>query len=210
MAQRRPIDVAVTKTYGAVLATTLGLFGIIAIWVWLTSDFNGRQFPYLNTAFVLSWLIGIAMVVSVLEYARRRPADAQMTWGSAMIGSMWVFLIMFWVYGVIPHQWLTFADNELGWRADNFLIGPSLWFTPDAVVDAAGNEIAPAEGILEWLLPFDLTYLVVRDVIAVVIYGFVLGMNVAMMSVWQNRGKEAPADDIEQSTYGRPLVREGV
>ena len=36
-----------------------------------------------------------------------------------------------------------------------------------------------------------------------------LGANIAMFNVWQNRGKVAPAE-VEQSTYGRPLVREGV
>ena len=25
---------------------------------------------------------------------------------------------MFWVYGMVPHLWLTWADNELKWRPD--------------------------------------------------------------------------------------------
>jgi hypothetical protein len=195
VAQRRPIDVAVKKFYGAMLTVTVALFGVIAVWVGLTRDTNHRQAPYLNTAFVLSWLIGLAMSVGILEFARRRPVGARLTWGQAYLGAAYAFFLLFWVYGVVPHQWLTFADNELTWRVDKMLIGPKVGFTD-------------GEGIIEWLLPFDVTYLVVRDIIAVTIYGLFLGANVAMFSVWQARGKVAPTD-VEQSTYGRPLVREG-
>lgn len=197
MAQRRPIDVAVQKFYGAMLAATVGLFGVVALWVWRTSDTNLRQAPYLNTAFVLSWLIALVLAVGILEYSKRRPDDAPVTWGEAFIGATYVFLLLFWIYGVVPHQWLTFADNELSWRVDKQLIGPtSLGFTD-------------GEGLLQWALPFEVTYLVVRDIIVVAIYGLGLVANVAMWSVWQSRGRLAPTD-VEQSTYGRPLVREGV
>ena len=37
---------------------------------------------------------------------------------------MIVFFLMFWVYGVVPHQFLTWADNELNWRSDKILFGP--------------------------------------------------------------------------------------
>lgn len=196
MAQRRPIDVAVMKLYGAFLAVTVGLFGLVALWVGLTRDDNGAQPPYLNTALVLSWLIGVALAVGILEYAKRRPADATLTWGEAFLGAMYVFLLLFWIYGVVPHQWLTFADNELSWRVDKMLVGPTnIGFTD-------------GEGIVEWLLPFDITYLVVRDIIATTIYILGLVANVAMWSAWQSRGKVAPTE-VEQSTYGRPLVREG-
>jgi hypothetical protein len=185
------------KLYGAMIATTVGLFGVIALWVGLTHDDTGAQPSYLNTAFVLSWLISLVLAAGILEYARRRPADAHLSWGEAFVGATYVFLLLFWIYGVVPHQWLTFADNELSWRVDKMLVGPTnIGFTD-------------GEGIIEWLLPFDITYLVVRDIIAVTIYILALVANVAMWSVWQARGKVAPTE-VEQSTYGRPLVREGV
>ena len=40
MAQRRPIDVAVMKMYGAMLVTTVGLIGIVTLWVALTRGDN--------------------------------------------------------------------------------------------------------------------------------------------------------------------------
>ena len=59
MAQKRPVDVVVTKFYGAMITSTVAIFGIVALWVGLTRDANGRQFPFLNTAFVLSWITRI-------------------------------------------------------------------------------------------------------------------------------------------------------
>ena len=53
-----------------------------------------------------------------------------------------------------------------------------------------------------------MTYQVIRDLVAVVIYGIALGGNVVMWRQWQERGK---ADDAPKPTseYGRPLIREG-
>jgi len=104
--------------------------------------------------------------------------------------------LLFWIYGVVPHQWLTFASNDLSWRADRELIGPT------------GLGFTNGEGILQWALPFKLNYLVVGDLIVVVMYGLALVANVALWSIWQDRGKEAPPE-IETSTYGRPILREG-
>ncbi len=196
MAQRRPIDVAVIKVYGAMLMATVGLIGFITIWVALTRADNQQAAPFMNTAFVLSWLISLLLNAGILEYARRRPAGTPVSWGEANVGALYVFFLLFWIYGVVPHQFLTYADNELAWRVDRLLVGPSVGFTN-------------GEGLLSWGLPFQVTYLVIRDILAVLIYGLGLAANVAMFNVWQNRGAVAPTE-VEQSTYGRPLVREGV
>ena len=112
-----------------------------------------------------------------------------------MIFATYVFFILWWVYGVVPHQWLTWADSELNWRPDRFLVGPELPWTGD-------------RGIVEWALPFTMTYRVIRDLVAVIIYGVALGGNVVMWKQWQNRGKDKDAPK-PTSEYGRPLVREG-
>ncbi|MBW3576008.1 MAG: undecaprenyl/decaprenyl-phosphate alpha-N-acetylglucosaminyl 1-phosphate transferase [Actinobacteria bacterium] len=63
-------------------------------------------------------------------------------------------------YGVVPHQWLTWAENELNWRSDQLLAGPGEIFTT--------------------VLPFELTYLVLKDIVATIIYGgFLAAMGVA-------------------------------
>ncbi len=143
-------------------------------------------------ALVTSTLIGIlGLVIPFNWFAKRRPVGAVLTWGQAMVAATWAFFIMFWWYGVIPHQWLTLADNEWNWRPDRFWHGPSF---------------GASDGVLT-KLPFDLHYQHARDLIAVAIYGVALAGNVVMWVIWQNRGKKAPSTELERSSYGRPLVR---
>lgn len=143
-------------------------------------------------ALITSALIGIlGMIIPFNYFLKRRPVGAPLTWGQAMLAAVWAFFIMFWWYGVIPHQWLTLADNEWNWRPDRFWHGPSL---------------GASDGILT-KLPFDLHYQHARDFVVVGIYGLALVLNVVMWVIWQNRGKKAPGTEVERSTYGRPLVR---
>jgi hypothetical protein len=102
-----------------------------------------------------------------------------------MVAAAFAYLILFFAYGVVPHQWLTFADNELSWRSDKILNGPGDVFTK---------------------LPFTLTYQVIRDAIATGIYIVFLAVQIAIWAVWQGRGKTTPKE-IETSSYGRPLVK---
>ena len=146
-------------------------------------------------AFTLSVIVTVAISGGVIAYMKRRTVGVPVTWGEAMFGAMIVFFLMFWVYGVVPHQWLAWADNELNWRTDKLFVGPG------------GILRAQAHG---GSFPFTITYVVIRDLIAVGIYGAALTANVAMFAMWQNRGKKAAtADEMERSSFGRPLVREG-
>ncbi len=140
-------------------------------------------------AFVLSLAATLGPIAVALRYMRRRPADAPLSWGEAAAAATFVFFVLFMAYGVVPHQWLTWADNELGWRPDKFLVGP-------------GKIFATA-------LPFELTYLVLRDVVVSIIYGAFLAAQVVLWKVWQDRGKAKPGDraQLETSPFGRPLVK---
>jgi len=136
-------------------------------------------------AFVVSLVaLGLSVAV-VLAVARSRPVGAPVTWGEAMLASTYAFFVMFIAYGIVPHQWLAWADNELNWRADKILYGP-------------GDLLAK--------LPFTLTYQVIRDLIAAGLYVVFLGAQVFLWSMWQNRGKTKPAE-LPVSSYGRPLVK---
>lgn len=146
-------------------------------------------------AFTLSLAVTVVIMAAVLVYMRMRPAGAPLTWGEAMLGSMIAFFAMFWIYAVLPHQWLAWADNELNWRSDKLFVGPG------------GILKAQAQG---GSFPFTITYVVIRDVIAVGIYVVALGSHVALWMLWQNRGKRSEAAEaVEVSSFGRPLVREG-
>lgn len=147
-------------------------------------------------AFVASLIVTAILTGGILAYQKRRPADQVVTWGEAMFGSMVVFFLMFWVYGVVPHQWLTWADNELNWRSDKILFGPF--------------DIFRSQEDGGWS-PIRINYVVIRDFIAVGIYIVALAANLWMWTAWQKRG-ETQADDKtpERSTFGRPIMKEGV
>ena len=145
-------------------------------------------------AFTLSVVVAFVLTGVILGYMKRRPVGTPLTWGEAMFGAMVVFFLLFWIYGVVPHQWLAWADNELNWRADKLFVGPG------------GVLRAQAQG---GSFPFTITYVVIRDVIAVLIYGIAIGGNVAFWAMWQKRGEAKAAKPAEVSTFGRPLVREG-
>lgn len=140
-------------------------------------------------AFVVSFVVAVASIVGGMAYMKRRPVDASLTWGEAMAAAAFVYFVLFLAYGVVPHQWLTWADNELNWRSDRLLLGPGEVFAT--------------------VLPFELTYLVLRDVVVSAIYGGFLVGHIAVWSAWQNRGKPKPKDrpELETSPFGRPLVK---
>lgn len=144
-------------------------------------------------AFTASCIVLVLLMVPIVVYRGRRPVGATLTWGEAMVAATYCFLILFWAYGVVPHQWLTWADNDLKWRPDKFLYGPGDILKPRA---RGGN------------LPLTITYQTLRDLIAVGIYGVLLGLNIALWPWWQNRNK-TKTKAVEVSAFGRPLVREG-
>ena len=144
-------------------------------------------------ALVVSILISLVMAGGIAWYGKRRPADDPMTWGESMLFAIYIYFLLFVVFGIVPHQWLTLAENEWSFRADR------IW-------DAWGLITAQSRG--GWF-PFEVTYRVISDFIAVVIYNIYLGAMIVMWMQWQNRGKAKPSADVVTSSYGRPLVKRG-
>ena len=150
-------------------------------------------------AFIVSLLLTVAMVAPIFPYAKRRPVGTPLTWGEAMLGATYIFFIIFWVYGVVPHQFLTWADSELNWRPDVVWLGPGGQLT--LPFDIASLDTP-------WF-PVQVSARAIRDVIATVIYVVFLGLQMWIWSWGQKRGdRAAAATAIEPtSTYGRPLVK---
>lgn len=177
------------------IGISVGFFGVLVLWFALTKAVDP---PYLNVGLTGSWIISCLAIYGILKYAQKRPPGKSLTWGEAMVGSTLVFALMFWVYGVVPHLWITFSDSELAWRSSRGFGGPTLpsWISADK------------EQILVWLLPFDLNYQVLRDTVAVIIYAIALTGNVVLFSIWQKRGLPEPDEMGETSKYGRPLIEQ--
>lgn len=143
-------------------------------------------------AFVGSIIISILLIASITWFARRRPAGTSLSWGEAMLAATYAFFGLFWVYGVVPHQWLTYAEAELGWRPDRYLAGPS---GTGALTD----------------VPMNISYETLSHLVAVTIYGIFLGIHVALWAIWQGRGdkvdRRRKALEEKTTAYGRPLAR---
>ncbi len=145
-------------------------------------------------ALIFSTLITAALAGLVYVYATRRPQGTPVTWGEAMLGAIYTFFVMFMIFGVVPHQWLTVAENEWSFRVDRK-------FT------AWGLIVPQSDG--GWF-PFDITLRAVSDTIASVIYIIALGLMIKMFIDWQNRSQVKKGSDVvPTSTYGRPLVKRG-
>jgi len=150
------------------------------------------KWPGMNQAFLFSFILTVVLTLAVIPIGTRRPVGKPLSWGEAMGGASYGFAIMFLAYGVVPHQWLTHVQNELGWRADKPFLGPGGILEPKST----GGSF-----------PFAISYLQVGDAIVVGIYLFFVALNVYMWSWWQKRGKAVASTEVATSTYGRPLVR---
>ena len=154
-------------------------------------------------AFIFSSILALAMVGVIVRVAGRRPAGTPLTWGEAFVAGIFVFTLLFLLYGVIPHQWLAWADNELEWRSDKVGIpmGPikSGPFIKDHLLFSEGIPLPNGA--------FIVTAEVLRDIIAAGLYIVFLLAQIKMWLWWQKRGQR-PAETPElTSAYGRPLVR---
>lgn len=149
------------------------------------------RWPGVNQAFLFSFVVTTVMSLVVIPIGQRRKFDRKATWGEAMLGSAYIFLVLFLAFGVVPHQFIDHADKELGWRKDKLVYGPFNILKSDTV----GGSF-----------PITISYEAIRDIIVVVIHVFYIGLMVYLFSWWQKRGV-VTAKEVVSSSYGRPLVK---
>jgi hypothetical protein len=139
-------------------------------------------------AFLTALIVAILCDIAVVVYSKRRPVGKYLTWGEAMLAATFAFVLFNLWYGVIPHQWITLADNEWGWRSDRIVYGPLDVLEPNRFV------------------PMTISYQVLRDIIVTLIYGVGLGLQIFHWVQWNERGKKTE-EVVPTTTYGRPLAR---
>lgn len=154
-------------------------------------------------AFFMSLVILGLLLAPVVPLSKRRKVGTPLTWGEAMVASAYVFFVMFWVYGIVPHQWLTWADAELQWSPSRVWLGPGV--SSDIVLPLIHTHIGQG-----WrqAFPMNIHAEVLRDIIATLIYVVALGANMYLFTWWQKRG-ERTTKPVPTSTFGRPLVKRG-
>ena len=191
----------ITKTHlkvqGFIVASLLVLPMGIAFLMWLADGTQRGGFAsaqIIAVRYIASVVVFMVLMVPFFWAAKRRPAGTPLTWGEAMIGATWAFAVLFWLYGVLPHEFLNWADSGLGWRPDKKILGPEgswgTWW-------GFWNDI-----------PLTVTKETIRDVVAVLIYGVGLGGFIWACAFWNDRVKKAAAASAIEpvSAYGRPLV----
>lgn len=142
---------------------------------------------FASVPFAGSLIVSLVMVGAIVWYSKKRPQGAELTWGTAMVAAFYVTALMFWYFGVVPDQWMKHAEGTLAMRSDAILAGPG------------------STGWFEWF-PVRITKSTVADFVTVNIYMIGLAVSIALWAVWQGRGA-TPTDEVEKSTFGRPLVK---
>jgi hypothetical protein len=141
-------------------------------------------------ALVTSIVITALMIAGVIEYGKRRPVDRQTSWGEAMLGSAFVFMLLLMVFGVVPDRWVRLTDNEWGWSVEKML------FTEGQFID--GNPIT--------FPPMRMDLKKVSDIVVVIQHIVALVGLPLLWLWWQKRDqKKAVAEPV--SYFGRPLVK---
>jgi hypothetical protein len=155
---------------------------------------------FLRPAGRLIWfsLITIVMLIPVLVMLRRPKSERPTTWAQAMAGAVYVFALLLLAYAIIPHEWITFADNYLQWGKDKYVI--------------KSTTAIPFATSLNW--PFSVDMQAVRDVVAVGIYVVFFAINIALFVLWQDRKTRTEDEEekpvvVGRSRFGRPLKAKG-
>jgi hypothetical protein len=182
-------------------AVAYSLFAIIPIVGWIiagllpdTANIADWELDAIIVDLVLLALVahGLLMVVS----RKPKPVDEPASWVECFLGAVAVFALMALAYGVIPHEWLTYANSYIKWGDTSkfvFRSGQDMLFFP-------------------WHWPFNLDYPALRDIVVTMIYGAMLGLNIVLFAAWQKRNVvvEKPAEDAtpaKRSRFGRPVRR---
>src|SRR5919206_765268 len=147
-------------------------------------------------AFVSSLVVLLLGISAAMFVGHRRPVGTPLTWGEAFLAATFGFGLMILAYGIIPHQWLNFADNELLWRPDRILLGIS---TSGIKFGDAAKAIGGSGRIL-------VNYQALRDIVAATLYIVFLGGQMVLWSIWQKRGRTKGGLE-PTSRFGRPVIR---
>jgi hypothetical protein len=115
--------------------------------------------------------------------------NQKMTWARATFAAFLTWIELVIIFGIVPSEWLNFAQTELDWSAQRV----ALTVPPFLVL---GNDV-------------DISYAMVKDSISMGWHIFTLGAG-AILAIQIQKIKEGRPPSAEKpepkSPYGRPLV----
>ncbi|HXV71995.1 MAG TPA: hypothetical protein VEB69_11410 [Acidimicrobiia bacterium] len=185
-----------------------GLLGLVLGFIWIhwsslpeTEMVNGVEMPvvvdYLNwwprgTIWKgLGYLVVLGATTMVLLGATFLwVLNQRMTWARATVAAMITFTALVFFFGMVPSEWLNFAQTDLDWSSQRVAVT-----IPPVLV--LGNEI-------------NISYAVIKDSIQMAYSLGLLGVAAVLAIQIQKikEGRPAGSAPVEKkSPYGRPLVR---
>ncbi|MDX1467827.1 MAG: hypothetical protein R3258_00650 [Acidimicrobiia bacterium] len=194
------------KLIGATLLV-LGLVGLALAVFWIhwssypeTELVDGVAVPYVVDHFNwfprgalwkgIGYLIaGGAATFAMIGAAFLWVLNQKMTWARATIAAMIAWFALVFFFGIVPSEWLNFAQTDLEWGND-----PAITIPPFLVL---GNEVS-------------LSWAAIKDSISMGYHLVMLGVAGALAIGIQKMKDGRPAHkqpDALTSPYGRPLVK---
>jgi hypothetical protein len=161
---------------------------VVAVLASLRNVFALRNLSQEPGRFFISLILTAVAFAAFMRLVKRPKSELPATWAQSMLGALAVFALFLLVYGVVPHEWLTWADSKLGLREDKILLDTR---------------------------PIKFSGRALRDIVAATLYIVFLGMNTVMWMMWQKRGtakpKPAPAaatpEPAGTSAFSRPVTK---
>ena len=126
----------------------------------------GSRFP--RPAGRLIWstlMLTIGIVIVMVAVRRPKRSSEPATWAQAMLGAMFVWVMLTLAYGVVPHEWLIFGNSYLNFDTTTFVLRKGQW----------GGHLPP----------FEITRDKIVDGVAAGIFVVMLGLNIYLFAAWQ-------------------------
>lgn len=196
------------KAIGGILLL-LGIAGLALSVIWIhwasfpkTQIVNGVEVPFVVD--YLNWFprgpiwkgIGYLIVLGATTLGLAGAAmlwvlNQPMTWARATVAAFLAWIALVFYFGIVPSEWLTYAQTDLEWSTQIFLTIPALL--------VLGNTV-------------EISYAALKDIISMGYHVVMLGAAAVLALELQKmkKGRPAAAEPAEaKSPYGRPLVRGG-
>jgi hypothetical protein len=161
---------------------------VVAVVASLRNAFALRNLSQEPGRFFISLLLCVVCFAIFMWLKERPKSELPPTWAQSMLGALAVFATILLVYGVVPHEWLTWCDSKLGLREDRIMLSTR---------------------------PIKITGRTVRDTVAALLYIIFLGIQTWMWIVWQKRGTAKPKaaraaatpEPAGTSAFSRPVTK---
>jgi hypothetical protein len=118
--------------------------------------------------------------------------NQRMTWARAVFAATITWLELVVIFGMVPSEWLNFAQTDLDWSSQRVALALPTWLV-------LGNDV-------------DISYSVLKDSISMGYHIVMLGASAVFALQLQRMKRGAPAAAAKPepvSPYGRPLIKGG-